>query len=104
MYAMSAIASSVFHIMMFPQEDLIINVDQLTHNEKRPLTNNDVILPYVGTSIDSLSRYQEYVPSQFKPFSVIGSFLGDPPIIPESSLHVTGAPVCMTYTSSVKAS
>ena len=62
MYAMSAIASSVFHIMMFPHEDWIIIVDQLTHSEKRPLTKMDKVLPYVDTSTDGLLRYQEYGP------------------------------------------
>ena len=57
-YAMSSIASSVFHIMMFPHEDCTITVDQLTHSEKRPLTNTNVILPYVDTAADSLSWYQ----------------------------------------------
>ena len=75
MYAMSAIASSFFHIMMFPHDDRIIIVDQLMHIEKRPLTNTDVILPYVDTSLDVLSRYQEYGPNQFKLSSVLGSFL-----------------------------
>ena len=62
MYAMSAIASSIFRIMMFPHKDHIITVDQLTHSEKRPLTNMDLILPYVDTTLDGLSRYQEYGP------------------------------------------
>ena len=34
MYAMSSIASSVFQIMMFPHEDLIITIDQLTYHDK----------------------------------------------------------------------
>ena len=104
MYAMPAITSSVFHIMMFPHEDRIITVDQLTHNKKRPLKNTNVILPYVDTVLDGLSRYQEYGPGQFKSLSILGSFLGDPPIIPESSPDVTGAPVCMMSTSSAEAS
>ena len=58
MYAMFTIASSIFHIMMFSHEDHIITVDQMTHSEKRPLKNIDVILPYVDTSLDALSRYQ----------------------------------------------
>ena len=41
MYAMSAIASSIFYIMMFPHKDQIITIDQLTHSEKCPLTNTD---------------------------------------------------------------
>ena len=50
-----------------------------------------------------LSRYQEYGPGQFKPSFFLGSFLGDPPVIPESSPDVTGDPVCMMSTSSVEA-
>ena len=34
MYAMSTIASSVFYIMIFPHEDRIITVEQITHSEK----------------------------------------------------------------------
>ena len=44
MYSMSVIASFVFCIMI-SHEDRIITVDQLTHSEKRPVTNTDVILP-----------------------------------------------------------
>ena len=95
---MSTIASFVFHIMMFPHEDRIITVDKMTHSEKHPLTKMDIILPYVDTASDGLSRYQEYDPSQFKLSSVLGSFLGDPPIIPEASLDTTGASVCMMST------
>ena len=84
MYAMSGIASSDFQTMMFPHEDYIVTVDQLTHSEKRPLKNTDVILPYIATSSDVLSRYQEYGPGQFKPSSILGSFLGDPRIIHEA--------------------
>ena len=56
-YAMSSIASSIFYIMMVPHEDRIITVDQLTHSEKRPLTNMNAIIPYVDTTSDGLSRY-----------------------------------------------
>ena len=58
MYAMSAITSSIFCIMMFPHEDWIIIVDQLTHTEKRPLNSTDMVLPYVDTTTDGLLRYQ----------------------------------------------
>ena len=98
MYAMSSKESSVFRIMMFHHEDRIITVDQLTHIEKRPLTNTDMVLPYVDTTTDGLARYQEYGPGQFKLSSVLGSFLGDPPIIPEVSPDATGALVCMMST------
>ena len=62
MYAMLAIAFSIFHIMMFPHEDCIIIVDQLTHRENHPLKNTDSILPYVDTTYDTLRGYQEYGP------------------------------------------
>ena len=104
MYAMSAITSSFFRIMMFPHEDRIITVDQLTYREKRPLTNTDVILPYVDIVAYGISRYQEYGPGQFKSSFVLGSFLGDPPIIPKVSPDTTGAPVCMMSTSSTEVS
>ena len=58
MYAMSAIASFIFRIMMFPHEDRIIIVDQLTHTENRPLKNTDVVLLYVDTTTDGLLWYQ----------------------------------------------
>ena len=89
---------------MFPHEDRIITVDQLKHSEKCPLTNTDVILPYVDTVADGLSQYQEYGPGQLKPSSVLGLFLGDPPIIPESSPDVIGALVSMMSTPSIEAS
>ena len=104
MYAMSAITSSIFRIMMFPHEDRIIIVDQLMHTEKHPLTNTDMVLPYVDTATDGLVQYQEYGLGQFKPSSILGSFLGDPPIIPEVSLDATRAMVCMMSTSSTKVS
>ena len=90
--------------MIFPHEDHIITLNQLTHSKKRPLTNTDVILPYVDTIFDALTWYQKYGLNQFKPSSILGSFLGDPPVIPESSLDVIGAPVCIVSSSRTKAS
>ena len=104
MYAMSAIASFVFRIMMFPDEDIIIIVGQLTHTEKHPLTNTDMVLPYVDIATDGLVWYQEYGPVQLKPLSILGSFLGDPPIIPEVSPNATRALVCIMSTSSTAVS
>ena len=63
-----------------------------------------MVLPYVDIATNGLLQYQEYGPGQFKPLSVLGSFLGDPPIIPEVSPVATGAPVCMMSTSSTEVS
>ena len=38
MYAMIAIASTVFHLMMFPHEWKIMTVDQLTYHDPQGLT------------------------------------------------------------------
>jgi hypothetical protein len=53
MYAMKAVASSVFRTMMFPHNGKIITIDQLTHYEPNHSTNIDNILPLVRTSSDA---------------------------------------------------
>jgi hypothetical protein len=55
MYAMKALASSVFQMMMFPHNGKIITIDQLTHYKPNHSTNIDNILPLVCTSLDSSS-------------------------------------------------
>jgi hypothetical protein len=52
MYAMKAVASSVFRTMMFPHNGKIVTIDQLTHYEPNHSTNIDNILPLVCTSSD----------------------------------------------------
>ena len=50
MYAMKAVASSVFRTMMFPHNGKIVTIDQLTHYEPNHSTNIDNILPLVHVS------------------------------------------------------
>ena len=61
MYTMYAIESSILCIMMFPHENRIITVDQLTHTKNHPLTNTNMVLPYVDTTTNGILRYQEYL-------------------------------------------
>jgi len=67
MHAMLAIVSFIFWTMMFHHKDCIITISQLTHSEKWNLTNTNVILPYVDTSTNALTQYQEYDPGLLKP-------------------------------------
>ena len=46
--------------------------------------------------------YQEYGPDQFKLSSILGSFLGDPPIVSEGVPEGMGAPVCMKLSSNTE--
>ena len=47
-------------------------------------------------------QYQNFGPSQFKPSSILGSFLGDPPIIPEVAPEIIGASMCMMISSNTE--
>jgi hypothetical protein len=51
MYAMKAMASSVFRTMMFPHNEKIITIDQISHYKPNHSTNIDNILPLVRTSL-----------------------------------------------------
>jgi hypothetical protein len=50
MYAMKAVASSMFRTMMFPHNGKIVTIDQLTHYEPNHSTNINNILPLVHVS------------------------------------------------------
>jgi hypothetical protein len=58
MYAMKAVASSVFQTMMFPHNGKIVTIDQVSHYEPNPSSNLDNILPLIHTNQDAypLSR------------------------------------------------
>jgi hypothetical protein len=50
MYAMKAIASSVFQTIMFPHNGNIVTIDQVTHYEPNPSASLDNILPLIHTN------------------------------------------------------
>jgi hypothetical protein len=58
MYAMKALASSVFRTMMFPHNRKIITINQVSHYEPNPSSNIDNItdIHYVTTSVNERMR------------------------------------------------
>ena len=49
MYAMRAVASIVFHLMMFPHEGNIVMVYQLTYHDPQGLTTPTNVIPTITT-------------------------------------------------------
>ena len=46
-YAMSAVASAVFHVVVFPHEGKVVTVDQLDFTRKGRLESKDSTVPLV---------------------------------------------------------
>ena len=63
MYAMQAITSTVFHLMVFPHKAKIMTVDQLTYHDLQGLTAPTNIIPTINT-IDP-QGVDVYVTSKF---------------------------------------
>ena len=49
MYGMQAVASTVFHLMMFPHEGKIVTVDHLTYHDPQGLTTPANVIPTITT-------------------------------------------------------
>jgi hypothetical protein len=84
MYAMKAVASSVFRTMMFPHNEKIITIDQFSHYEPNPSTNIDNILPLIHTSHDAYPLI-EMGPRIFKDPSLLGTYHGAPLLLHPSN-------------------
>jgi hypothetical protein len=84
MYAMKAVASSVFRTMMFPHNGKIITIDQVSHYEPNHSSNIDNILPLVHTSSDAYPL-MDMGPRIFKDPSLLGAYHGAPPLIHPST-------------------
>jgi hypothetical protein len=84
MYAMKAVASSVFRTMMFPHNENIVTIDQVSHYESNPSTNIDNILPLIYTSHDAYPLI-EISPEIFKDPSLLGTYHGAPPLLHPSN-------------------
>jgi hypothetical protein len=95
MYAMKAVASSVFHTMMFPHNGKIITIDQVSHYEPNPSSNIDNILPFVHTNPDAYPLI-EMGPRIFKDPSLLGTYHGAPLLIHPS------AQVCVISSNGTK--
>jgi hypothetical protein len=80
MYAMKAVASSVFRTMMFPHNGKIVTIDQVSHYEPNPSANLDNILPLIHTNQDAYPLI-EMGPGIFKDPSLLGTYHGAPPLL-----------------------
>jgi hypothetical protein len=80
MYAMKAVASSVFQTMMFPHNGKIVTIDQVSHYEPNPSANLDNILPLIHTNQD-VYPLVEMGPGIFKDPSLLGMYDGAPPLL-----------------------
>jgi hypothetical protein len=84
MYAMKAVASSIFRTMMFPHNGKIITIDQVSHYEPNPSANIDNILPFIHTNPEAYPLI-EMGPRIFKDPSLLGTYHGAPPLIHPSN-------------------
>jgi hypothetical protein len=87
MYAMKAVASSVFRTIMFPHNGKIVTLDQLSYYEPNPSANVDNILPLIHTNQD-LYPLVEMGPGIFKDPSLLGTYHGPPPLLPPNQVCV----------------
>jgi hypothetical protein len=81
MYAMKAVASSIFRTIMFPHNGKIVTIDQVTHYEPNPSASLDNILPLIHTNQD-MHPLIEMGPGMFKDPSLLGTYHGAPPLLP----------------------
>jgi hypothetical protein len=80
MYAMKAVASSVFRMMMFPHNGKIVTINQLTHYEPNHSANIDNILPLVRVSLNDF-LVANIGPGLFQDPSMLGTYQGAPPFL-----------------------
>jgi hypothetical protein len=81
MYAMKAVASSIFRTIMFPYNGKIVTIDQVTHYVPNPSASLDNILPLIHTNQD-MHPFIEMGPGMFKDPSLLGTYHGAPPLLP----------------------
>jgi hypothetical protein len=84
MYAMKAVASSIFQTMMFPHNGKIVTINQVSHYEPNPSTNIDNIISLIHTSHDAYPLV-EMGPVIFKDPSLLGTYHGAPPLLHPSN-------------------
>jgi hypothetical protein len=87
MYAMKAVASSVFRTIMFPHNGKIVTIDQVSHYEPNPSANLDNILPLIHTNKDAYPLV-EMGPGIFKDPSLLGTYHGAPPLLPPNQVCI----------------
>jgi hypothetical protein len=81
---MNVVASYVFRTMMFPHNEKIITINQVSHYEPKHSSNIDNILPLVRTSFDAYPL-MEMGPRMFKDPSLLWAYHRAPPLIHPST-------------------
>jgi hypothetical protein len=84
MYAMKAVASSVFRTMKFPHNGKLITIDQVSHYEPNPSANIDNILPLIHTNPKAYPLIEMGL-GIFKDPSLLGTYHGAPPLLHPSN-------------------
>jgi hypothetical protein len=84
MYAMKAVASSIFQNMMFPHNRKTITIYQVSHYEPNPSANIDNILPLVHNNHEAYPLI-EMGSGIFKDPSLLGTYHGAPPLLHPSN-------------------
>jgi hypothetical protein len=87
MYAMKAVASSVFRTIMFPHNGKIVTIDQVSYYDPNPSANVDNILPLIHTNQD-VYPLVEMGPGIFKDPSLLGTYHGAPPLLPPNQVCI----------------
>jgi hypothetical protein len=87
MYAMKAMASSVFQTIMFPHNGKIVTIDQVSYYEPNPSANFDNVLPLIHTNQD-VYPLVEMGPGIFKDPSLLGTYHGAPPLLPPNQVCI----------------
>jgi hypothetical protein len=87
MYAMKAMASSIFRTIMFPHNGKIVTIDQVSHYKPNPSANLDNILPLIHTNQD-IYPLIEMGPGIFKDPSLLGTYHGAPPLLPPGQVCI----------------
>jgi hypothetical protein len=87
MYAMKAVASSVFRTIMFPHNGKIVTIDQVSHYEPNPSANLDNILPLIHTNKDAYPLVDMGL-GIFKDPSLLGTYHGAPPLLPPNQVCI----------------
>jgi hypothetical protein len=87
MYSMKAVASFVFRTIMFPHNEEIVTIDQVSYYEPNPSSNVDNVLPLIHTNQD-IYPLVEMGPRIFKDPSLLGAYHGAPTLLPPNQVCV----------------
>ena len=88
MYAMRAVASTVFRTMMFPHEGRVVKVDQLTYHDPNAPTTPENVLPMVEQPVSgaTTSFVSSMGPGVYSDAPMTSTFPSIPPPSPATEV------------------